>query len=214
MDEDRDAPAIDAAPRLFGLLTGIYLGGGMLNSIVSLLVPRLRITLGLDYAQALCVQLAYYSSYLLFALPIALCIVRIGYMRAISCGLAVIGIGCLAFVFAHGRRDYLLLLIALLVMSSGVTFLQIAGNAVTTQFGSMERMAPRFTLLQAINSLGTVIGPLLGAWFLLGGDAAEAWRPGALFLLIALFFLALSALFAGHRGLAPDAGRRDAPPWR
>ncbi|WBO21509.1 MFS transporter [Sphingomonas abietis] len=189
------------ADRLFCLLLGVYGGGGLLNAIVNLLVPRLQITLGLDYAQALSVHLAYYSSYLLFALPITLWSIRIGAMRAITAGLAIMASGCLLFAVAQGQRDFAFVLTTLLVMSAGVTFLQISGNAVTTAFGGSVRMAPRFTLLQAFNSLGTVIGPLIGAWFLLGRAAAAA--PVQPFLIGAVALLLLAAAFWAHRDLLP-----------
>jgi FHS family L-fucose permease-like MFS transporter len=192
--------------RLFHLLIGVYLGGGVLNSVVNLLVPRLKMTLGLDYAQALCVHLAYYSSYLIFALPIALWSVRLGYMRAIAIGLATMAAGCLFFVLAQGERSFSLVLASLLVMSSGVTFLQISGNAVTTVFGPSTRMASRFTLLQAFNSFGTVMGPLIGAWLLLGeGDAAAPLLPfaigaGGLILLATTFWLNRDMLVQARSG--------------
>jgi FHS family L-fucose permease-like MFS transporter len=198
------------ADRLFLLLIGVYLGGGLLNSTVNLLVPRLRITLGLDYTQALCVHLAYYSSYLVFALPITLWSMRLGYMRAIAAGLATMAAGCLFFVFAQGQRDFALVLAALLVMSSGVTFLQISGNAVTTAFGSSTRMASRFTLLQAFNSFGTVAGPLLASRFLLGqGNAAAPFLP---FAIAAGGLMLLAGAFWGHRRMIAQlsSGR---PAW-
>ncbi|WP_454883777.1 MFS transporter [Sphingomonas oryzagri] len=185
--------------RLFQLLIGVYLGGGVLNSIVNLLVPRLKMTLGLDYAQALCVHLAYYSSYLVFALPIALWSVRLGYMRAIAIGLATMAAGCLFFVIAQGQRSFGLVLASLLVMSSGVTFLQISGNAVTTAFGPSTRMASRFTLLQAFNSFGTVMGPLVGAWFLLGQNDTTA--PLLPFAIGAGGLILLALAFWAHRGI-------------
>jgi FHS family L-fucose permease-like MFS transporter len=173
-------------------------------------VPRLRITLGLNYAQALCVHLAYYSSYLLFALPITIWSMRIGYMRAIAVGLATMAAGCLLFVLAQGRHDYAAVLLALLVMSSGVTFLQISGNAVTTAFGPSARMAPRFTLLQGFNSFGTVAGPLAASWFLLGrgGDAA----PVLPFAIGAGGLVLLAAAFWRQRGMIAQAVP-DAPVW-
>jgi len=198
------------ADRLFRLLIGVYLGGGLLNSIVNLLVPRLRMTLGLDYAQALCVHLAYYSSYLVFALPITLWSMRLGYMRAIAAGLATMAAGCLFFVFAQGERSFVLVLAALLVMSSGVTFLQISGNAVTTAFGPSARMAPRFTLLQAFNSFGTVMGPLVGSWFLLGQSGGSA--PVLPFAVGAAGLVLLAAAFWGHRRLFAR-GASDRPVW-
>jgi FHS family L-fucose permease-like MFS transporter len=201
MMEALDAPDARVGDRLFRLLIGVYLGGGLLNSIVNLLVPRLRATLDLNYAQALCIHLAYYSSYLLFALPITIGSVRIGYMRAIAVGLAVTAAGCLAFIAAQGLRDFPLILLSLLVMSAGVTFLQIAGNAVTVTFGPASRMASRFTLLQAFNSFGTVLGPLIGAWFLLGHDGRRS--PELPFLLGSVGMLALATTFFFHRRLLP-----------
>ncbi len=200
------------ADRLFRLLIGVYLGGGLLNSMVNLLVPRLRLTLGLNYHQALAVQLAYYSTYLLFALPIALMIVRIGYLRAIAGGLAVMGAGCLTLSVANGARDYPSVLGSLLLLSSGATVLQIAGNAVITAAAPGPAMASRFTLLQAFNSLGTVLGPLIGAWFLLG-----VWQGGLVpaipFLGTGIGLLALAFGFFAGRDLLPRAERsRDAVP--
>jgi FHS family L-fucose permease-like MFS transporter len=192
----------DRSTRLFRLLIGVYLGGGLLNSIVSLLVPRLKITLGLDYHQALAVQLAYYASYLLFALPITFATARLGYMRAIAAGLALIAIACPTLAAAHAARHYPSVLMALLLLSAGVTVLQIAGNAVITAAPSLT-MTSRFTLLQAFNSLGTVLGPLVGSWFLLGD-----WRgplvPAAPFLAIALGLLVLSIAFLHQRALLAD----------
>ncbi|WP_019833232.1 MFS transporter [Sphingomonas sp. PR090111-T3T-6A] len=192
------------ADRLFRLLVGVYLGGGLLNSMVNLLVPRLRLTLGLNYHQALTVQLAYYSSYLVFALPIALGIVRIGYLRAIAAGLAIVGAGCLLLSIANGARDYPSMLASLLLLSLGATVLQIAGNAVVTAADSGPEMASRFTLLQGFNSLGTVLGPLIGAWFLLG-----TWRsrlmPELPFLAMGVGLLLLALGFFLGRNLLPRA---------
>jgi MFS transporter, FHS family, L-fucose permease len=196
---------------LFRLLIGVYLSGGLLNSIVTLLVPRLRLTMGLDYTQASWVNLAYYSSYLLFALPIALAVLRLGHMRAIAIGLAVMATGCLLLVAAQDGRSYPLVLLSLLVMSSGVTFLQISGNAVTTAFGASTAMASRFTLLQAFNSFGTVVGPLVGAWFLLGDSPGRS--PGTPFVAGAVALAMLAFAFFVHRRLLP-AIATEGPPWR
>jgi FHS family L-fucose permease-like MFS transporter len=196
-----DRTASDGTDRLFALLIGVYLSGGLLNSLISLLVPRETVLLGLATTQAMTIQFAYYSSYLLFALPITLAVVRIGYMRSIATGLSVMALGCLAFVVAQARLSYGLTLASLLVVSSGVTFLQIAGNAVTRAFGGSAKMATRLTMLQGFNSLGTVAGPLIGAHFLLG--ARGRWEAGAPFGPIAAVLLLLAVLFAWNRRLLP-----------
>jgi len=206
--------ALSAAPeavarRLFQLSIGVFFIGGFLSASVSLLVPQLRAVLALDYKSALLVQLAFHSSYLLFALPAALAVVRIGYMRAIATGLTIMAAGCLALALAQGMRAFLLVLCALLLLSGGQTILQIAANTVVTVIGPSRRSAFRLNLLQGFNSLGTVLGPLASAPFLLAEIAPDARADvGRVNVGAAIPFIAtgavlalLATLYAAHRQL-------------
>src|SRR3546814_15158846 len=60
-------------------------------------------------------------------------------------------------------------LLGLFVIASGITILQVAANPLAAALGVPERSHFRLTLSQAFNSLGTVLGPLLGATLLLKG---------------------------------------------
>ncbi|KQM21534.1 MFS transporter [Novosphingobium sp. Leaf2] len=196
------------AKRLFWLSIGVFFVGGFLSSAVSLLVPQLKAMLTLDYKGALLIQLAFHSSYLFFALPAALAVVRVGYMRAIALGLSVMTAGCLSLAVAQGARQFVLVLGALLLLSAGQTVLQIASNTVVTVIGPSRGAAFRLTLLQGFNSLGTVLGPLLSAPFLLadvapGSDAAV--RASLPFVSCGAVLAALGALYLGHRELLRDA---------
>ncbi len=199
-----------AANLLFRLAVGVFFIGGFLTSSVSLLVPQLKLMLALDYAGALMVQLAFHASYLLFALPITAFIVASGYMRAIAVGLAVMGAGCISLAVAQGSLSFALVLGALLLLSAGQTFLQIAANTVVTVIGSARGAAVRLTLLQGFNSLGTVVGPLVSAPLLLAQvERGHAWRPAATlpFVATALVTLMLAAAYARHRALLGEADR-------
>ncbi|EJL29292.1 fucose permease [Novosphingobium sp. AP12] len=166
----------NAASRLFRLSVGVFFIGGFLTSSVSLLVPQLKLMLALDYTQALLVQMAFHASYLLFALPITAFIVASGYMRAISAGLAIMAAGCLSLAIAQHALSFALVLGALLLLSAGQTFLQMASNTVVTVIGPSRGAARRLTLLQGFNSLGTVAGPMISAPLLLAGrDSRTAW---------------------------------------
>jgi FHS family L-fucose permease-like MFS transporter len=168
------------ARRLFRLSVGVFFIGGFLSSSVSLLVPQLKLMLALDYAQALLVQMAFHASYLLFALPITAFIVGAGYMRAITVGLAVMAAGCLSLAIAQHALSFALVLGALLLLSAGQTFLQMASNTVVTVIGPSQGAARRLTLLQGFNALGTVAGPMISAPLLLAGRAAPtAWTVTA-----------------------------------
>lgn len=198
--------------RLFRLMIGVFFGGGFLNSMVALLVPRLKLALALSYTQASSIQFAYYLSYLVFAVPAVVLTVRLGFLRAVSGGLALIATGCIAFAVAHSLRHFPSVLLSLFLLSSGVTILQIAGNAAMTASGTVEQVTPRFTLLQGFNAIGTVLGPLTGAYFLLGHD--NGWSPNLPFVVSAVLFAILSLVFLANRNLLPRATAPAAPAFR
>lgn len=185
------------AARLFRLSIGVFFIGGFLSSLISLFVPRMTLVYGLDYARAFLVQLAFHLSYLLFAVPIGMTIMRIGYMRSAAIGLTIMTLACGLFLWSHGLHSYALLLFSLLCLSAGITFLQIAANTVVTVVGRAGGAASRLNLLQAFNSAGTVIAPLVGAAFILKIPAdtrAAALMDVAPPFLFAMALLALLAL--------------------
>ena len=196
------------ATALFRMSIGVCFMGGFVTSVVSLLVPRLKLLLDLGYAQALLVQLAFHASYLLFAVPVTGVIIRIGYMRAIAAGLAVMAVGCIALVVAQHAILFAGMLMALLVLSAGLTFLQIASNTSVTLVGSPGAATARLTLLQGFNSLGTVVGPVLAAPLLLSGSRSG---PAAPFLASAVVLGLLAAIFLLRRELLPSAAPATRP---
>ncbi|WP_338009653.1 MFS transporter [Sphingomonas sp. PAMC 26621] len=201
------SPEQSTSRTLFRLSIGVFLAGGFLTAVVGLLVPRLTITFGLGYSRATLIQFAFHLSYLIFAVPIALAVLRIGYMRAIVVGLTVMVLGCALLICATVARSFALLLFALLTLSTGITFLQIAANTVVTVVGGSSQAAARLTLLQGFNALGTVLGPLIGAMFLLGvvGHGTPGSRLWAVipFVIGAVFLTGLAVAFQRYRDLLP-----------
>jgi FHS family L-fucose permease-like MFS transporter len=195
------------ATLLFRLCIGVYFLGGFLNSLVGLLVPRLRMIEGLTHTRALLVQFAFHSSYLLFAVPITALVVKFGYMRSIAAGLVVIALGCGLLAASLGSFGYMVVLLALLALASGVTFLQIAANIVVPVVEPTRRAVSRLTFLQGFNSLGTVLASLAGSTLLLGtgrprtGDLTNHVRVVFPFLAVALVASALASAFIYRRDL-------------
>ena len=204
------------ATLLFQLCIGVYFLGGFLNSLVGLLVPRLRMIEGLNLTRSLLVQFAFHSSYLLFAVPITVLVVKFGYMRSIAAGLVVIALGCGLLAASLGSLGYMTVLLALLAIAGGVTFLQIAANIVVPVVEPARSAVSRLTLLQGFNSLGTVLASLAGSALLLGtgrqrfGDLADHIRVVLPFLAVALVALVLASAFICQRDLlrASSAPRR------
>ncbi|QXT35667.1 MFS transporter [Sphingomonas sanguinis] len=209
------------AARLFRLSLGVFFIGGFVASSVSLLVPRLRLAWGLNYSEAGAIQFASFSSYLLFAAPVAAFVARRGYMRANGVGLAVMAIGCVLLIAGLGGRQYSGVLMSLTCIATGATFLQIAGNNVMTVVGDPRRAAVRMNLLQGFNSLGTVVGPLIGASTLIAtapGGRTGSSLPALSFGFAAFVLAVLAFAFLRNRnllsGLGPDAGASLSDGWR
>ncbi len=187
----------DLPDRLFWPLLGVFFAGGLLASSEALLVPRTQLSLHLGYAQASVVQLVYYAGYLLFAWPATAATVRLGPVRAIAGGLALVAVGCTMLALSQAAPRFVRMLASLLLLSSGVTILQIACNGLVATTGPKPCAARQFTLLQGFNALGTVVGPLASSALLLGAGARI--RGQAPFMLLAVAFGLLASLFLAAR---------------
>ena len=161
------------------VLTSLFFMWGLITSLNDILVPHLKAAFVLDYKRAALIQFCFFFAYFVVSLPSGYLVERGGYKRGIIIGLATAAAGCLLFYPAAGSRSYPLFLFALFVLASGITLLQVAANPYVTILGRPETASSRLTLTQAFNSLGTTIGPFLGALFILGADSSPSGGSAA-----------------------------------
>jgi FHS family L-fucose permease-like MFS transporter len=157
----------------FIAVTTLFFAWGFITSMIDPLIPSVRATFSLTYTQAMLTQFAYFLAYGFVSLPGAALVGRLGYSRSVICALATMLLGCLIVPVATAVDRYELVLLALFVIASGVTVLQVAANPLVAALGAPERSHLRLTLAQAFNSLGTVIGPYLGAILMLRGGVFD-----------------------------------------
>ena len=154
------------------LVVTLFFAWGFATVLVDTLIPKLKALFALDYAEVMLTQFCFFIAYLIVSLPAGALIARIGYLRGIVVGLALMALGCSLFSPAAQLGVYPGFLLALFVMASGITTLQVAANPLIAVLGSPERSHSRLTFAQAFNSLGTTVGPWVGAFFILAGSAA------------------------------------------
>jgi alpha-glucosidase len=198
------------------VLTSLFFMWGLITSLNDILVPHLKAAFVLDYKRAALIQFCFFFAYFVVSLPAGYLVERRGYKEGIIIGLAAAAIGCVLFYPAAGSRSYPLFLLALFVLASGITLLQVAANPYVTILGSPESASSRLTLTQAFNSLGTTIGPFLGALLILGGISragARAADPRAVQVpyLVLASILVLIALTVGLSRLPPREALETAP---
>ncbi|SMP79724.1 L-fucose:H+ symporter permease [Noviherbaspirillum suwonense] len=149
------------------LVTSLFFMWGLITSLNDILIPHLKAVFTLSYLQAMLVQFCFFAAYFVMSFPAGYLVARLGYKNGIVTGLAVAGIGCLIFYPAAGLRSYPLFLGALFVLASGITLLQVSANPYVTVLGTPDTAASRLNMTQAFNSLGTTLGPFLGALLIL-----------------------------------------------
>lgn len=155
-------------------LTTLFFMWGFLTCLNDILIPHLKAIFQLNYTLSMLVQFVFFFAYFLVSIPSGSIIHKIGYKSGIVLGLVVAGIGSLLFYPAAGFRSYPLFLVALFILASGITILQVAANPYVSILGKPETASSRLNLTQAFNSLGTTIAPLFGSYFILSVAAKTA----------------------------------------
>jgi FHS family L-fucose permease-like MFS transporter len=174
-----------ASLRLFVFALFFIFGG--ITSLNDVIIPKLKDLFTLTHAQSMLVQSAFFAAYFIVSIPAAAIVRRIGYMRTAVVGLLTMTAGCLLFIPAASSGMFATFLLALFVLASGVTIVQVVANPLISMLGAPKTAHSRLTFAQAFNSLGTTVFPYIGAIVILGslatvdhtqltGDALTAYR--------------------------------------
>ncbi|QBX38427.1 glucose/galactose MFS transporter [Brevundimonas sp. S30B] len=207
----------------FAYVTSLFFAWGFVTSLIDPLIAAVRRVFDLSLAEAMLTASAWFIAYGVASLPAAWILSRLGYSRSIIAALATMVVGCIIVPLATIADVYAGVLLALFVIASGVTLLQVAANPLSAALGSRKSAHFRLTFSQAFNSLGTTLGPIIGASILLTGGvfAADAVVTSATrgeslrsidfaFLAVAAFF-ALVAVFIWTARKRIDASVADSP---
>jgi len=158
----------------FIAVTTLFFAWGFITAMIDPLIPSVRAIFNLSYTQSMLTQFAFFMSYGIVSLPGAALVARLGYGRSILVALIAMILGCLFIPVATSVQRYELVLVALFIIGSGITVLQLAANPLAAALGPANRSHFRLTFSQAFNSLGTVIAPYLGSMLMLRGGVFES----------------------------------------
>ena len=149
------------------VLTTLFFMWGFITCLNDILIPHLKSVFTLNYTQVMLIQFSFFTAYAIVSLPAGILVEKVGYKTGIVIGLITAGIGCLLFYPAAGYQSYIMFLIALFILASGITLLQVAANPYVAILGKPETASSRLNLTQAFNSLGTTIAPYFGSLIIL-----------------------------------------------
>jgi FHS family L-fucose permease-like MFS transporter len=149
----------------------LFFAFGGITSLNDVIIPKLKGLFTLTYGEVMLVQSAFFAAYFIISIPAAELVRRIGYMRSAVVGLLTMTAGCLLFIPASSHGLFGLFLLALFVLASGITTVQVVANPLISMLGPARTTSSRLTFAQAFNSLGTTIFPYVGSILILGSLA-------------------------------------------
>jgi len=160
------------------LLASLFFMWGFITVINGTLLPHLRSVFDLTYLQTTLLESVWFIAYFFASIPSARLIERIGYKRAMVVGLLVMAAGALLMIPAAHIPSYGVVMVALFIIASGITLLQVAANPYVAVIGPAETASSRLNLVQGFNSLGTTLAPLFGGYLILGRSASGTAAGG------------------------------------
>jgi MFS transporter, FHS family, L-fucose permease len=149
------------------VMTSLFFMWGFITCLNDIMIPHLKAAFELNYTKAMFIQLSFFTAYFIASMPSGKIVERWGYKAGIIIGLLTAAIGCILFFPAAGERSYAIFLIALFILASGITLLQVAANPYVAILGKPENASSRLSLAQAINSFGHTTAPLFGSMLIL-----------------------------------------------
>src|SRR3982751_6322789 len=203
----------------YAIVTCLFFAWGFITSLVDPLVAAVKGVFHLSDVEAQLSAFAFFIAYGVMSLPGAVIVAKLKSVPSVLISLGLMVAGCLIMLLAANMAVYPVVLLGLFVLASGITVLQVAANPLAAALGDPGRSHFRLTFSQAFNSLGTFIGPYLGAALFLKGvevregsaitpavrDASLAGIDRAFFWIAALIILIGILIFASRRLIAAAA---------
>ena len=203
----------------YAIVTCLFFAWGFITSLVDPLVAAVKGIFQLSDVEAQLSASAFFIAYGVMSLPAAVLLSRKKAVGTVLIALALMVAGCLIMLAAANIAVYELVLLGLFVLASGITILQGAANPLAAALGPPARSHFRLTFSQTFNSLGTFIGPYLGAALFLKGvevkhgealtaDVREASLLGidrAFFWIAGLIILVGVLIWLGRRVISQSA---------
>ncbi|MCW3120034.1 MAG: transporter, partial [Chitinophagaceae bacterium] len=143
------------------LLSLMFLMVGALFCMNDILLPSLITHFKLNYTQATMIQFSFYLTYIIFPIPIAWMIHKYGYKVSLLVAVFTCAIGCVLFIPAKYFDSYPFVLIAIFVISTGLTIINVAANPFAAMLGDPEGAHQRINFVQVFSRVGYAVTPLV-----------------------------------------------------
>lgn len=195
----------------FGTLITVFFFWGFVAASNGIFIPFCKTHFELDQFESQLVDAAYYGAYFFGSLILYMLssisgvdiLNKIGYKNGIIYGLliSVAGALAMAFISTSESSTFTMVLIAFFLIALGFSLQQTAAQPFAVALGSPETGAHRLNMAGGINSIGTLLGPLVVSVVLFGGlkddnKIATLGNIKTLYIILAALFTAVAVFFA------------------
>lgn len=157
----------------FILVTSLFFFWGVANNMTDTLLAAFKNIMEMNDFQTSFIQIAFYGSYAIFAIPAALLIRKFTFKSGIIVGLILYAVGTFLFYPASQMASYGFYLFAIYVMAGGCSILETTANPYILTMGKPETMTRRLNMAQSFNPLGSISGIILSQIFILSQLSAN-----------------------------------------
>lgn len=151
----------------FAFVTSLFMLWGIAISMGDVLNKHFQNVLHVSLAQSGLVQLSIFGAYAVMGIPAGLFMKRYGYKNGVLLGLVLYAIGAFLFIPAAGSESFGFFRFALFILACGLSTLEAVAHPFTAALGDERKSEQRINFSQTFNAVGTIIGPLLGSFFIL-----------------------------------------------
>lgn len=166
--KDNSISVVPAQYRIyFFLLVSCFALWGLLNNMTDTLVPSFAKIFMIKAVDSSLVQVAFYGSYAVLALPAAFIIKKYSYRVGVLVGLGLYMIGAFGYIPAAVMQNYNLFLVSIFILAGGLSVLETTCNPFVLSLGAQETSVRRLNFAQAFNPLGSMAGLFLAKYVIL-----------------------------------------------
>lgn len=151
----------------FILIVACFAAWGLAGNLTDPLVAVFGSVFSMSALQSSLVQFAYYGAYFALAIPAAWINSRLGYKGGVLIGLMLAATGGFLFFPASQVMTYAMFLAALFTLAAGLSILETSANPYVMAMGPRHNATRRLNFAQAFNPVGSNLGVLLAALFIL-----------------------------------------------
>lgn len=180
-------------------VTSLFALWGIAHSMSDVLNKHFQNVLNVSKSQSGLIQLSVFGAYFIMSIPAGIFMKRFGYKMGVLLGLSLFAGGTFLFIPAANAESFGFFRIALFILGCGMATLETVAHPFVASLGDQRTSDQRINFAQSFNALGTIIGPLLGSYFLLQSvtTASDTNLDSVknLYMYIGLFILFVAACF-------------------